>query len=83
MKRMKTVNLAEAKAHLSELVELASRGEAVQILRRGKPIAQLVSVERKRKPIDLAMLQNLTAKMPYQEQSAGDFIREMRDGERY
>ena len=33
MKRMKTVNLAEAKAHLSELVELASKGEAVQILR--------------------------------------------------
>jgi prevent-host-death family protein len=80
---MKTVNLAEAKAHLSELVELASEGEAVQILRRGKPIAQLVAVERERKPIDLAMLQNLTAKMPYQEQSAGDFIRELRDSDRY
>ena len=80
---MKTVNLAEAKAHLSELVELAFEGEAVQILRRGKPIAQLVAVERERKPIDLAMLQNLTAKMPYQEQSAGDFIRELRDSDRY
>jgi prevent-host-death family protein len=80
---MKTVNLAEAKAHLSELVELASKCEAVQILRRGKPFAQLVPVERERKQIDLAMLQNLTASMPHQKQSAGDFIRATRDSDRY
>jgi prevent-host-death family protein len=80
---MKTVNLAEAKAHLSELVEQAAAGETVQILRRGKPVAQLVPPERKKKPIDLEELRKLTAKMPYQEQSAGDFIREMRDSERY
>ncbi|MDW6022756.1 type II toxin-antitoxin system prevent-host-death family antitoxin [Mesorhizobium sp. BAC0120] len=80
---MRTVNLAEAKAHLSELVEQAAAGETVQILRRGKPVAHLVPAERKRKPIDLEELRKLTAKMPYQEQSAGDFIREMRDSERY
>lgn len=80
---MKTVNLAEAKAHLSELVERAEAGEAIQILRRGKPVAQLVPAERKKQPIDLEKLRKLTAKMPYQQQSAGDFIREMRDSERY
>lgn len=80
---MKTVNLADAKAHLSELVASVEAGEVVQILRRGKPVAQLVPPRRTKKPIDLAMLQRLTKDMPYQEQSAGDFIRQMRDSDRY
>lgn len=81
--QMKTVNLAEAKAHLSELVQLAAAGETVQILKRGKPVAQLVPPERKLKPIDVERLKRVAAKMPYQTESAGDFIRKMRDADRY
>jgi prevent-host-death family protein len=80
---MKTVNLAEAKAHLSELVELASAGDAIQILRRGKPVAQIIAAKKPRQPIDVAMLKRVTDQMPKQDQSAGDFIREMRDNDRY
>jgi prevent-host-death family protein len=80
---MKTVNLAEAKAHLSELVELASAGDAIQILRRGKPVAQITAAKKPRQPIDVAMLKRVTDRMPKQDQSAGDFIREMRDSDRY
>lgn len=81
---MNNVNLAEAKAHLSELVAKAEAGETVQIMRRGKPVAQLVSAQpTRKKPIDLAMLRAATAGMTMQEQSAGDFIREMRDSDRY
>ena len=80
---MKTVNLAEAKAHLSELVELASTGDAIQILRRGKPVAQITAAKKPRQPIDVAMLKRVTDQMPKQDQSAGDFIREMRDSDRY
>jgi antitoxin (DNA-binding transcriptional repressor) of toxin-antitoxin stability system len=35
---MKSVNLAEAKAHLSRLVEEARTGEPICITRRGKPV---------------------------------------------
>lgn len=80
---MKTVNLAEAKAHLSELVEQVSAGEAVQILRRGKPVAQLVPVGKKLTPIDFEMLKRVSDKMPFQNESAGEFIRRMRDSDRY
>ncbi|MFZ4072532.1 MAG: type II toxin-antitoxin system Phd/YefM family antitoxin, partial [Caulobacterales bacterium] len=38
------VTLAEAKAHLSELVERAPAREPVQIMRCGKPVAQIVAV---------------------------------------
>jgi prevent-host-death family protein len=43
---METVNLANAKARLSELVDRAAAGETVRITRRGKPIAQLQEFRR-------------------------------------
>jgi prevent-host-death family protein len=45
----KTVNLYEAKTHLSELVERAARGEEVVIAKAGQPRARLVPLERPRR----------------------------------
>ena len=39
---MKTVNMHEAKTHLSRLVEAASRGEPFVIARAGKPLVKVV-----------------------------------------
>ncbi len=80
---METVNLADAKARLSELVERAAAGETVRITRRGKPIAQITRVQAPRKPIDFTALKALTDRLPMQRQSAGGFVRRMRDEERY
>jgi prevent-host-death family protein len=80
---MKQVSIAEAKAHLSELVKEAAAGEPICITRRGKPIARLTAVPPPRKSIDLAALRALTDSMPMQSESAGDFIRRMRDEDRY
>jgi prevent-host-death family protein len=80
---MKTVSIAEAKAHLSELVDQAEDGDPVCITRRGKPVAQLVAVTKPRKRIDTAALRALTERMTPQAESAGDFIRRMRDTDRY
>jgi prevent-host-death family protein len=41
---MKTVNVHEAKTHLSRLLARVSRGEEILIARAGKPIARLVPV---------------------------------------
>lgn len=80
---MRQVSLAQAKAHLSELVQRAAEGEPVCITRRGKPIAQLSAVTIPRKRIDVAALRAMTDAMPMQKESAGDFIRRMRDEDRY
>jgi prevent-host-death family protein len=80
---VKQVNLAEAKAHLSELVAQAAAGEAVCIMRRGKPVAQLTAIDLGRKRIDASALQAMTDTMPMQPESARDFVRRMRDDERY
>ncbi len=77
------VSLADAKAHLSELVEQVLKGDSIVITKRGKPVAQLSAVLPPRKPIDVEALRRHTEKMTFQEQSAGDFVRAMRDGDRY
>jgi prevent-host-death family protein len=80
---MITVSLANAKARLSELVKRAAAGEAVCITRRGKPVAQITAIDSPRKSIDIAALQAMTDTMPVQTETARDFIRRMRDEDRY
>ncbi len=80
---MDAVNLAEAKAHLSELVDRVEAGASIDITRRGKPVARLTAVVTPRKPIDATLLAALTATMPVQTQTAADLVRQMRDGDRY
>jgi len=43
---MKRVQIAEAKAHLSALVERVEAGEEIVITRRSKPVARLVPEPR-------------------------------------
>lgn len=80
---MDRVNLADAKAHLSELVDRAESGEQIDITRRGKPVARLSAIRSPRKPIDLAMLQALAAELPREDVDAVTFVRQMRDSDRY
>ncbi|MDN5848227.1 MAG: type II toxin-antitoxin system prevent-host-death family antitoxin [Nitrococcus sp.] len=77
------VNLADAKARLSELAELAAAGDTVVITKRGKPVAQLTRLQTPRKPVDLGILQRLTRAMPAQTEDAGSFMRRLRDEARY
>jgi prevent-host-death family protein len=77
------INLADAKAHLSELVDRVEAGDSIEITRRGKPVARLTAVARPRKRVDAALLQALTASLPPQAESAADLVRSMRDGDRY
>jgi prevent-host-death family protein len=80
---MEAINLADAKAHLSELVDRVGAGDSIDITRRGKPVARLTAVARPRKRIDAASLQSLTATMSPHTEGAADLVRSMRDGDRY
>lgn len=42
---MRTVNIHEAKTHLSKLLEGVARGEAFVIAKAGRPIARVVPVD--------------------------------------
>jgi prevent-host-death family protein len=45
---MKTINIHEAKTHLSRLVEQVAAGSEVQIAKAGKPVAKLVPLDPRR-----------------------------------
>jgi prevent-host-death family protein len=82
---MERINLADAKARLSEIVDRVEAGESIEIVRRGKPAARLVPPQQRRewKPVDVAALRALHARMPVQNESAGEFVRRMREDARY
>lgn len=80
---MDAISLAEAKTHLSELLDRVEAGASIEITRRGKPVACLSGIARARKPIDRAMLEALTGTMPHQVPDAADLVRAMRDGDRF
>ncbi len=42
---MRTVNMHEAKTHLSRLVDQAAKGEPFVIARAGKPLVKVVAIE--------------------------------------
>jgi prevent-host-death family protein len=47
---METVNIHEAKTHLSRLMEKVSKGESFIIAKAGKPIGKLVPLDDAEKP---------------------------------
>lgn len=80
---MNSVNLADAKAHLSELVAQAEAGEDICITRRGKPVARLTAADSARQPVSLAELRAVTEAMAPQAETAGEFVRRLRGESRY
>ncbi len=76
-------SIAQAKAHLSALVEQVARGETVTLTRRGKPVARIVSMsEPIAKPkIDLVRLRAFRATMPASIVNSAVTARKMRDRE--
>ena len=53
---MKSINIHEAKTHLSRLVERVQAGEEIVIAKAGRPAARLVPIEEARKPVKIGGL---------------------------
>ena len=76
---MITVNLAQAKARFSELLDKVESGEVVVINRRGKAVARLSPAVRHKKPLPLRELAAFRASMPRLRRPAAELLREARD----
>ena len=53
---MQTINIHEAKTHLSRLLEQVAEGEEIIIAKAGKPIARLVPLDAPPKKRQLGLL---------------------------
>jgi antitoxin (DNA-binding transcriptional repressor) of toxin-antitoxin stability system len=76
---MVTVNLVQAKAHLSELLDKVEAGEEVVITRHGRAVAQMHRVSRPKKPLRLDDLAAFRATMPRLRRPSVELLREGRD----
>lgn len=76
---MRTVSLAEAKAHLSELLDQVEAGEDLVITRHGRPVAHVRAVSRPKQPVPVEELAAFRATMPAWPRPSSEILREMRD----
>jgi antitoxin (DNA-binding transcriptional repressor) of toxin-antitoxin stability system len=76
---MLTVNLVQAKTHLSELLDKVEAGEEVIITRHGRAVAHLHAVVRPKQPLRLDDLAAFRATMPPLRGSSARSLREARD----
>ena len=78
---MRTVNLAAAKAQLSELIYRAESGEEILVTRHGQPVVRISAVQQPKQPVPLERLAALRKNLPPWEGSSAKILRELRDEE--
>ena len=61
---MDSYNIADAKAHFSELIARAEAGEEIEIKRRGEVIARISPAKKPRGKIDMEELRRIRAMTP-------------------
>jgi prevent-host-death family protein len=79
---MSTHSVADAKNHLSDLINRALRGEGVVITRRGQQVFELKAVRPVPQPItkaDIEWLRARRAGRPMPKTDAATLVRQMRD----
>ncbi len=77
----RTVNVSDARENLAELLAAVERGEEIIITRRSKTIAKLTRPDEVRKPF--REQSQFRSEIPPMKVPAGQFIRDLRDEERY
>jgi prevent-host-death family protein len=81
---MATHSVADAKNHLSELIDRALRGEGIVITRHGKPVVELRPIKPAARAVtaaDVAWLEANRVPSKRGEGDAGTLLSEMRDEE--
>jgi len=78
---MLTVSLAEAKAHLSELLNKVEAGEEIVITRHGRAVARVSPPEQQKQPLPLKRLAALRNAVPAWTEPSASLVRQLRDSE--
>ncbi len=76
---MVTVNLTQAKARLSELLDKVEAGQDVLITRHGRAVACMSAAAGPKKPIPLQELAEFRSTMPRLRRPAVESLRDLRD----
>ena len=75
---MRQINVAAAKAQLSELLDQVERGEQVTITWHGRPVALVTAVRLPKKPLPLAELTTWRETLPPAKEPSAVLLRRQR-----
>ncbi|TSA00252.1 MAG: type II toxin-antitoxin system Phd/YefM family antitoxin [Rhodocyclaceae bacterium] len=78
---MRTVNLAEAKAHLSELLNSVEAGEEIVITRHGRAVARVSPMEKQKQSMPLKRLAAMRETVPPWTETSANRVGRLRDAE--
>jgi prevent-host-death family protein len=76
---MVTVSLAQAKAHLSELLDRVEAGEEVVVTRHGRAVAHIRPATCPKLPLRFEDLARFRATLPHLRQPSAELLRAARD----
>jgi prevent-host-death family protein len=80
---MQTINAREARAQISRLLDAVEAGEEIIIQRNGKPIARLAPIDAPETSAHFPDRRAFRKQFPASRKDSGDFVRELRDDERF
>ena len=79
---MRSLNVAQAKAHLSALLDAVELGEEVEITRRGVPVARLTAAPHQpQRGFDLTAFLSATTEQPMH--GSVNAVEQLREAARY
>ncbi len=79
---MRIITLADAKAHLSAVLDDVAAGQQVVVTRRGRPVARIVAEPGPRKRAATAWVAGLQSFVEAQPLATGSVV-DMRNADRY
>lgn len=80
---MRIITLADAKAHLSAVLDDVAAGQQVVVTRRGRAVARIVAEPAPRKRAATAWVSGLRSFVEAQPRISGSAVADMRGAERY
>jgi prevent-host-death family protein len=80
---MRVITLADAKAHLSAVLDDVASGQQVVVTRRGRPVARIVAEPGPHKRAATAWIKGLRSFVEAQPMAKGSSVAGMRDADPY
>jgi prevent-host-death family protein len=80
---MRVITLADAKAHLSAVLDEVAAGQQVVVTRRGRPVARIVAEPAPRRRGATAWVEGLRSFVEAQPRHSGSSVADMRERGRW
>jgi prevent-host-death family protein len=80
---MPTVNVREARARISQLLDAVEAGEEIIIKRNGNPVARLVPIKSSHTAVQFPDRRAFRRRLPPSREDSANLVRKLRDNERF